>query len=75
LGDRDAKTRIEAALQALKTASVNSSRAVLLFSQGTLLLAAGRDEEGQAFLRKALEDGDSMIEYMSLSGLAGISRK
>jgi hypothetical protein len=75
LGESNAGARIDAALQALKQAAPDDSRPVLIFTQGALLIAAGKNEEGEALLRKSLEDGDSFVQYLSLTVLTEASRK
>jgi hypothetical protein len=73
LGESDAGTRIDAALQALKKAG--DSRPALLFAQGALLKAAGKSEEGDALLQKSLHAADPFVQYLSLSVMVQASRK
>jgi PA14 domain len=75
LGESNAGARIDAALQALKKAARDDSRPVLMFTQGALLIAAGKSEDGEALLRKSLRDGDSFVQYLSLTVLTEASRK
>lgn len=74
-GEPDARTKIDAAILSLKSAAAGKSPALLAFAQGALLLAAGKKEEGEALLQKAILDGDSMVQYLSLTELAVGSRK
>jgi len=75
LGESNAEARIDAALKILKKAAPDDSRPVPIFAQGALLIAAGKREEGEALLRKSLQDGDSFVQYLSLTVLREASRK
>jgi len=75
LGDSDARPKIDAALQALIKTASDGSRPAVAFSQGALLIAAGKRDEGDALLQKSLQSGDPFVQYMSLAAMADASRK
>jgi hypothetical protein len=75
LGESDARVRIDAALQALEKTASNDSPPAIAFSQGALLIAAGKTGDGEALLQKALQAGDSFVQYLSLAVMAEASRK
>jgi tetratricopeptide (TPR) repeat protein len=75
LGDGDARPKIDAALQALKKTAPEGSRPGVAFSQGALLIAAGKSDEGDALLQKSLQSADPFVQYLSLAIMADASRK
>lgn len=52
-----------------------ASRPAVAFSQGALLIAAGRSDEGDALLQRSLQSGDPFVQYLSLAVMAEASRK
>jgi tetratricopeptide (TPR) repeat protein len=74
LGESDAPIRIDAALQALRKAAPSASAPAMAFSQGALLIAAGKRDEGYALLQKSLQ-ADPFVQYLSVAVMAEASRK
>jgi len=73
LGESDAGVRIEAALA--EANKKTAPEAQLSFVQGGLLVAAGKAAEGNALLEKSAENGEPLVQYMSLSLLAEAARR
>jgi len=75
LGETDARPKIDAALQTLKKTASNDSRPAMAFSQGALLVAAGKTDEADVLLQKSAQAADSFVQYLSLAVMAEASRK
>jgi len=75
LAEGEVRPKLDAALEALKKAAHGDAKPGVAFSEGSLLMALGKNEEGDALLRKSLETGDSFTQYLSLGALTEASRK
>jgi tetratricopeptide (TPR) repeat protein len=61
---------IAAALQAVRaelTKADPASKPLLIYEEGMLLRASGKDEEAVSQFRQAVSSGDSMIQYLALT--------
>ena len=65
LTESDAGQRIQAALDQIQKTQPNPAAPVLGFTQGTLLIAAGKRDEGTEILEKLSGSTDPVVQYMS----------
>ncbi len=70
LKEADAGPRIEAALKTLGDPGKGNATGLVKFEMGALLLASGHGEQGNTLLEDAAQNGEALVQYLSLALLA-----
>ena len=75
MGESGWQQKVAAAAQAVHAKASAGDHPELLFIEGTLLMASGKRQEGDALLQKAVGSTDPFVQYLSFIGMRENSAK